>query len=63
MKIKIKQCSVNRYWYSEMIGKEFPLVNNKVHEVKEDNEKSNKCYTVIHENKEHVVLVNDCEVI
>jgi hypothetical protein len=62
-KIKIKKCSVPRYWYAQKIGETFTLAETKKHEVKESPIESNTCYVVLFENKEHVVIVDDCEVL
>ena len=63
MKIKINKCSVSRYWYHDMIGDTFPLVDDKKYEVKESKDNANNCYIVIHSNQEHVVICDDCEVV
>ena len=62
-RIKIKKCSVSQYWYKTRIGEVFELTNDKKYEVKRGNNKSGYCYIVLHENQEHVVAVNDCEIL
>ena len=61
--IKILKCSVSKYWYDDKVGQTFPLVDSKTHEVKESPTESNTCYVVLHDNKEHVVVAEDCEVV
>ena len=63
MKIEIKQCSHAHYWYADKVGESFPLVGLDKHEIRESSSSSNSCYVVVHDNKEHVVIIDDCEVI
>ena len=62
MKIKIVQCSNENYWYKDLIGESFPLVDLEKREIRASATSANTCYVAIHNNKEHVVIVDDCEV-
>ena len=62
-KVKIKKCSVSRYWYADKVGETFTLSESKKHEVKISATESNACYVVLHKDKEHVVVIDDCEVV
>ena len=63
MKAVIHKCSVDKYWYKDKIGESFPMVDDKKFEIREDKDNANSRYVVIYNNKEHVVVVEDCEVI
>ena len=63
MRVLIKSCSVPKYWYADRIGETFTLVDDTKHEIRENSDSANACYVVIHNNKEYVVVVDDCEMI